>query len=112
MSIFHNTHIHTSLLNSIVAVCTDLSGKEPHRQVGVGRVVTPGSLGSIIVCTLAKDAGNVGLIPALGAIFPIFITPTTLLTFDHDPVQPIHCTVVESTRCICVRSLLVCHCKQ
>ena len=38
-----------------VVVCTDLSGKEPHRLVGVGRVVTSGSLGGVmvgvIVCT-------------------------------------------------------------
>ena len=29
-----------------VVVCTDLSGKEPHRQVGV---VTSGSLGGVMV---------------------------------------------------------------
>ena len=35
-----------------VVVCTDLSGKEPHKQVGVGRVVTSGSLGdSLIIST-------------------------------------------------------------
>ena len=26
-------------------VCTDMSGKEPHRHVGLGRMVTSGSLG-------------------------------------------------------------------
>ena len=38
-----------------VVVCTDLSGKEPHRQVGVDRVVILGSLGGVmvivVVCT-------------------------------------------------------------
>ena len=38
-----------------VVVCTDLSGKEPHRQIYVGRVVTSRSLGgvmvSVVVCT-------------------------------------------------------------
>ena len=44
----------------------------------MGRVMTSGSLGGIIVSTLARIARDVGSI--LGAIFPIFITPhnTTL----------------------------------
>ena len=33
----------------IVVVCTDLSGKKPHRQVGVGKVIATGSLGSVMV---------------------------------------------------------------
>ena len=41
-------------MDSIV-VCTDLSGKEPRRQVGAGIVVTSVSLGgrmvSVVVCT-------------------------------------------------------------
>ena len=32
-----------------VVVCTDLSGKESHRQVGVGRVIASGSLGGIMI---------------------------------------------------------------
>ena len=36
-----------------VVVFTDLSGKELHRQVGVGTVVTSGSLGGGMVNTLA-----------------------------------------------------------
>ena len=39
----------------VVVDGTDLSGKEPYRQVGVGRVVTSGSIGgvmvSVVVCT-------------------------------------------------------------
>ena len=42
-------------------------------------VVTSGSLGGVIVSTLAQNARDEGLIPILGAIFPIFITPTTLV---------------------------------
>ena len=36
-----------------VVVCTDLSGKKPHIQVGVGRVVTLESLGDERFSTLA-----------------------------------------------------------
>ena len=39
-----------------VVVYSDLSGKEPHRQVGVGRVMTSGSLGGVMVSTLARNA--------------------------------------------------------
>ena len=41
-------------------------------------MVTPGSLGGVIVSTLARNARDVGLIPALGIILPIFITQMTL----------------------------------
>ena len=60
-----------------VAVCSDLPGKEPHRQVGVGSMVTSGSLGSLMVSTLAQNARGVGSIPTLGPIFHIFITATS-----------------------------------
>ena len=56
-------------------VCTDLSGKESHRHLGVGAVVTSGSLGGEMVSTLVRTERDVGLIPAPGTIFPIFITP-------------------------------------
>ena len=36
-------------------VCTDLSGKEPHSQVSVDRMIAAGSLGSVMVRTLALD---------------------------------------------------------
>ena len=109
-----------------VVVCTDLSGKEPHRQVGVGRVVTSGSLGgvmvSVVVCTDisgkephrqvgvgrvvtsgSPDARDVGLIPALGAIFPIFIHPPPQhWRRDQDPVQAMCCIFVEPTTCVCL----------
>ena len=52
---------------------TDLSGKGLHRQIGI--VVTSESNGSI----LAQNGRDVGSIPTLGAIFPIFISPTTII---------------------------------
>ena len=61
-----------------VVVYTDLSGKEPHIQVGVGRIVTCGSLGAVVVNTLTWNAPGVGSIPALSTFFPVFITQTTL----------------------------------
>ena len=61
-----------------VVVCTDVSGKEPHRQVGMGTVdLPPGSLDGVMVSTLAQNARGVDSIPALATIFPILNTPTT-----------------------------------
>ena len=45
----------------------------------MGRVVTSGSLAGVIVSPLAWNVRYVGLIPARGTIFPIFITPTKLV---------------------------------
>ena len=63
-----------------VVVCTDLSSKEPHRQVGVGTVVSdirePTRCNG---CTLTWNCTGVGSIPPLGKIFPIFITPMTYI---------------------------------
>ena len=58
-----------------VVVCTNLSGKKPHRQVDMDKVVASRSLGGVMVSTLAWDARDLGSIPALGAMLPIFITP-------------------------------------
>ena len=58
---------------------TNLSGKKLYRQVGVERVMTPVSLDGIMVNALAQNGRDIGLIPTLGAIFPIFTTPTTLV---------------------------------
>ena len=52
-----------------VVICTDLSGREPHRQVGVVRVIATGSLSSVMVSMPAQYVKGVGSIPALGAIF-------------------------------------------
>ena len=48
-----------------------------HREVGVGIVVTSGSLCDLMVSTLAGNVIDVGSIPALGTIFLIFITHNT-----------------------------------
>ena len=62
--------------SGFIEVCTDLYSKEPHRQLGLGNVVTPGSLSGEIVSTLAQNARDVGSIPALGAIFSHFHQPS------------------------------------
>ena len=62
----------------IVAVCTDLWGKEMHRQVGVGTMVTSGSLRGVMVAHWPRNARDVGSIPTLCTMFPIFIAPTTI----------------------------------
>ena len=76
--------MHIRVYNSVV-VCTDLSGKDPHRQVAMDRVVKSGSLHGVMVNTLAWNVIDVGSIPILGAIFPIFITHTHWY-YDQDPV--------------------------
>ena len=52
--------------NSVI-VCTGLWGKELHRQVCMGIVVTSGSVH-------AQNARDVSLSPTLGMVFSIFIT--------------------------------------
>ena len=62
---------------STVVVYTDVWSNELHRQVGMGIVVTSGT--SWCNCsTLARNARDVGLVPTLGTIIPIFITPMTV----------------------------------
>ena len=56
---------------SSVAVWTDRTYKDPHRQAGLGGVLTLGSFSGVMVSTLALIARDVGLTPVLGAIFPI-----------------------------------------
>ena len=55
-----------------VVVSTDLSVKELHRQVSMGRVMTSGNLADVMVSTLSQNASDAVLIPTLGTIFPIF----------------------------------------
>ena len=52
-------------------------GKELYRHVGVDIVVTVGGLDGVKVSILTRNAKDVGSIPALGRIFPSFITPMT-----------------------------------
>ena len=65
---------YKSRLTSAV-VGTDLWQRDAQRQVGMGRVMTSGSLSGVRISTLARNAKYVDSIPVLGAIFPIFITP-------------------------------------
>ena len=58
-----------------LVICTELSGKEQHRQAAAGRMVTSGTLGRVMVITLAQNAKDVGLIVVLGAIFPFSLLP-------------------------------------
>ena len=61
-----------------IVVCTDLSVKEPHRQLGMGTLVKSDSPGGVMVGTLVWNARDVGSISALGAIFPISPHDTTI----------------------------------
>ena len=49
---------------SRMALCTGLSGKEPHRQVGVDWMVISVELSDVMVSTLVRNANDVGSIPA------------------------------------------------
>ena len=48
-------------------------------------MVTAGNIGGVMVSTLAGHASDVGSIPVLGTISPIFISPTTkVLNFQSE----------------------------
>ena len=57
-------------MSVVLVVSFEIAGNALHRQVGVGRVVTPGSLGGVMISTQAQNARDVGSIPT---IFPIVI---------------------------------------
>ena len=59
-------------------VCNDLCGKELHRQVAVGMIVTSGKPICCKGSTLAWNVRDVCSIPAIDTIFPIFITHKAL----------------------------------
>ena len=65
------THSGGQIITSVV-VETDLSDKKLHRQAGVDGTVTSEMCG-VIVNRLMQIARDVGSIPALGVLFPIFI---------------------------------------
>ena len=68
----------------------------PLKQVGVGTMVISGSLGGVIVSTLAWNATDVGLIPDLGNNISHFHhTHDTGFQYD-EPVQAACCMIVES----------------
>ena len=62
-----------------VVISTDLSSKEPLRQVGMDRVVTSGRLGGIMATMLARNTRDVCSNPAVGAVYPVLITPMTVV---------------------------------
>ena len=51
----------------------------PECSLQTTTLVTSGSLGGVLVGTLAHNARDVGSTPALCTIFPIFIKPTIIL---------------------------------
>ena len=65
------------LTANFVVVCTDLWGKESHRQASVNRARTSGSICGIMISTLARNPIYVGSIPDLGTISSIFIIAPT-----------------------------------
>ena len=94
------TPLATPLVGTVV-VCTERTSKEPHKQVSVGMVMKSESLCGVMVCTLARNVRNVDSVPALGAIFPIFITPMTQDSCDQAPAcKAMLCIVVEPTLCM------------
>ena len=74
-------------------VYTDLSGKEPHSQVAIDRMMISGSRSGVMVSTLVWNARDVGFNPALGTILYIGIICAALVAVE--PVEAVHCMVVE-----------------
>ena len=66
-------------IKHLTDVCTDLSSKEVDRHVGVDAMVTSGTLGGVMVSTLIQNARYIASLHALATIFPMFITPMTLV---------------------------------
>ena len=50
--------------------------------MGMDKVVTSASLVGELISTLAWNARDVGSTPTLGTIYPILITPVTLVTLN------------------------------
>ena len=82
---------------------TDLSSEKPDQHVCKGNMVISGSLGDIVVSTLAQNIRDVSLIHTQGVTFPIFITP------------PQHCmtmilymlyTLLLNLLCVCIHKVI------
>ena len=71
MDVDHLTDLHFQGRWGTVVDCIDLSNKELHRQICVCKVMTPGSLGDVVV-GITQNVKYVGSIPSLGALFPMF----------------------------------------
>ena len=95
------------MLYGIVVNYTNLSGKKLHRQVGVGWVVTSGSLRSEMVRTLPWNERDVGLIHVLGAIFPISITPMSFVALIMNLCKLCNVWLLNLS-CVCVCQVSAC----
>ena len=76
-------YMHVHIYMHIVIVGTDLRGSELHRQVGVSIVVMSWSLHDVMIAHWPGMPEMWDLSPALGTIFPIFITPITILIHTY-----------------------------
>ena len=77
-----------------------MSGKESHKQLGAGTVVTSGSLAGVMVSTLALIAKEASSIPALGTLFSHLHHTHDTGFEDQDPVQVVPCIVDEHRLCM------------
>ena len=66
-----------------VVVCTVLSGKALHRPVDMGIMVTSWKHMWWNGSTLARNARDVGLNPALCTVFPIVVPPMTMFAMTR-----------------------------
>ena len=106
---FNDFEILSFFWDTFIVICTDLSGKELHKLVGVGIVMTSGNL----LCngsTLAPNARYMGPCPTLSTIFPIVISRMTLVAITMIlPVQawllklPCAYNICKAIACMCNR---------
>ena len=89
-------------------VCTDLSGKEPHRQVDMGRVVTSGRIDGVMLSTLAWNAMEAVSIPAVGTLVIIFITPMIYPCMSDHHVSGMVSRWSSTIKSSCVRIVTSC----
>ena len=74
-----SSYIYVGIDIYIYIFCTELWGKELHRQVGGGMVVTYRKPTWCNGSKLVRNARNVNSILTLGTIFPIYLTPMTYI---------------------------------
>ena len=74
---------------------------QARRQAVVGRVVATGNLDGVMVSTLAQNARNMGSIPVLDAIFPIFIIHKTVIAMTMI-LYRIHSVWLLNLSCVCI----------
>ena len=53
--------------------------QKPHEQIDVGTVMASRSLGGVMVSTQTQNGRDMDLIPVVGAILPLVITPMILV---------------------------------